>query len=117
MPLSDKARGLKSSLHLVDDSITLVDIALTQNPSPEQKRDLIQLRSRLISERSVLQNEYDDELRGATGVQAPSGSQLTRVAQLSISIEQAVQQANAVSDAITLGGQVFSLATEIITQV
>ena len=116
MPLSNKARALKSSLHLVDDAITLIDIARTQNPPPEQKRDLIQLRSRLVSERSVLQNEYDDELRGVTGVQAPTSTQISRVAELSAKVEQATQKTNSVSDAITLGSRVFGLATEIVTQ-
>jgi hypothetical protein len=117
MPPSQKARDLKTSLHLLDDAITLVDIALKQNPTPEEKRDLIQLRQRLVSERFVLQQEYDDELVGGTNAQGPSGPQLARVAQLSNAVEQATQQANAVSAAITFGGQVFTLATEIVTQV
>lgn len=117
MPPSSKARALKASLHLLDDAITLVDIALRHNPTPEEKRDLMQLRARLISERFVLQQEYDDELAGGTIVQGPSAAQLATVAQLSNAVEQATQQANAVSAAITLGGQVFTLATEIVTHV
>jgi len=115
MPISKKARDLHAAVDLIDDAIALVKKALNHNPTDAEERDLEQILLRLEAERSVLQAEFDDALEGVSGVQAPTAEQVQQVADLSNEVATATTQAHLSSDAIALGGQVFDLASKIVS--
>jgi hypothetical protein len=108
------ADDLHDSLDLMDDTIGLIRKALNHNPSDAQRRDLEQNLLRLNAERGVLQAEFDSAEEGDTEVQGPSTAQMQAVASLSARVETATKNANLSSNAIALGGQVFSLLSQVV---
>lgn len=115
MPPSQKARGLKKVLDLLDDAIALVRKALVNNPGDAERRSLERLLLRLESERGVCQAEFNAELAKESNVQGPTPEQVKEISTLSNKVAQAAQGAIVASNAIVLAGKVFDLATSMIT--
>lgn len=114
MPPSQKARGLKKVLDLLDDAIALVRKALVNNPGDAERRALEWNLLRLEAERGVYQAEFNAELAKETNVQGPTPAQVREVSTLSKKVAQAAQGAIVAGNAIVLAGKVFDLATSII---
>jgi hypothetical protein len=102
------------AIELADDTLTLVDIALSNNPSPDDERALRRQKLRLEAERAVLEAELDAALDGNAAAQGPSAAQLAEVLNLVQAVEAATHQRAVAGNVLGLASKSLALITDLV---
>ena len=106
---------LLHAIELVNDAITMVEIALTRNPSADDERALRQELVRLEAELAVLEAELDAALDDNNTAQGPSESQLAQMVAMVEEVERLAQRRATASEAIALASRALSLVVDVVT--
>ena len=104
---------LLHAIDLVDQALAMVDVALNNNPAPDEERSLRRQRLRLEAERRALEAELDAALDRVTVAAGPTAPQMATILALVDDVERATNQRAAATRVISLARQTLTVISDV----
>ena len=104
---------LLHAIDLADQALAMVDVALNNNPSPDEERSLRRQRLRLEAERRALEAELDAALDRGSVADGPTAPQMSAIMALVDDVERATHQRESTSRVLSLASQTLSVISEV----